>query len=103
MPCPRTGTSFVETYLYGAATRHTGAAKVVGDGAVIAPSPGKEIFAHRETGDALHAFVAPSRPLGRFGAVDFTDARAVTARIAREFGRIRFFARPAGRVQLYGS
>lgn len=42
------GTSFVETYLFDADTRHTGTAKVVGGGSMIAPSPGKEIFAHRE-------------------------------------------------------
>ncbi|WP_431683713.1 FAD-dependent oxidoreductase [Kitasatospora sp. KL5] len=79
------GTSFVETYLYGADTRHTAAAKVVGGGSMIAPAPGKEIFAHRESGDTLHAYVALSRPQGWFAAIDFTDVPAATARIAREF------------------
>ncbi|MEU6479074.1 NAD(P)/FAD-dependent oxidoreductase [Streptomyces sp. NPDC047017] len=79
------GTSFVETYLYDADTRHPAAAKVVGGGSMIAPSPGKEIFAHRESGDTLHAYVALSRPLDWFAAVDFTDASAAAARIAREF------------------
>ncbi|MGY5127203.1 FAD-dependent oxidoreductase [Streptomyces nigrescens] len=79
------GTSFVETYLFDADTRHTGSAKVVGGGSMIAPSPGKEIFAHRESGGTLHAYVALSRPQDWFAAIDFTDAAAATARIAREF------------------
>ncbi|MEU9119848.1 NAD(P)/FAD-dependent oxidoreductase [Streptomyces sp. NPDC048506] len=79
------GTSFVETYLFDADTRHTGSAKVVGGGSMIAPSPGKEIFAHRENGDTLHAYVALSKPQDWFAAIDFTDASAAAARIAREF------------------
>ncbi|MFD8448810.1 MULTISPECIES: FAD-dependent oxidoreductase [Streptomyces] len=79
------GTSFVETYLYDADTRHTGTAHLVGGGSMVAPSPGKEIFAHRESGDTLHAYVALSRPRDWFAAIDFTDASAAAARIAREF------------------
>ncbi|MFE9482930.1 FAD-dependent oxidoreductase [Streptomyces spororaveus] len=80
-----TGTSFVETYLFHADTRHPAAAKAVGGGMLIAPSPGREIFAHRESGDTLHAYVALTRPQDWFAAIDFTDAAAATARIAREF------------------
>ncbi|MYS85323.1 FAD-dependent oxidoreductase [Embleya scabrispora] len=79
------GTSFVETYLFDADTRHPAAAKAVGGGSMIAPSPGKEIFAHRETGDTLHTYVALTKPQDWFAAIDFTDAAAATARIAREF------------------
>ncbi|GES28630.1 NAD(P)/FAD-dependent oxidoreductase [Streptomyces angustmyceticus] len=81
------GTSFVETCLFDADTRHTGTAMVVGGGSMIAPSPGKEIFAHRESGDTLHAYVALSRPQDWFAALDFTDADAdaAVARIAQEF------------------
>ncbi|WP_030941425.1 FAD-dependent oxidoreductase [Streptomyces sp. NRRL S-646] len=80
-----TGTSFVETYLYEADTRHPAAAKTVGGGMMIAPSPGKDIFAHRESGDTLHMYVGLSKPLDWFAAIDFTDAAAATARIAAEF------------------
>ncbi|MFF1920917.1 FAD-dependent oxidoreductase [Streptomyces sp. NPDC058221] len=79
------GTSFVETYLLDADTRHAATAKVVGGGSMIAPSPGIEISAHRESGDTLHAYVALSRPEQWFAGIDFTDAAAATARIAREF------------------
>ncbi|MCX4985802.1 NAD(P)/FAD-dependent oxidoreductase [Streptomyces sp. NBC_00572] len=79
------GTSFVETYLFHADTRHRAAAKAVGGGMLIAPAPGREIFAHRESGDTLHTYVALTRPQDWFAAIDFTDAAAATARIAREF------------------
>ncbi|MFD7108016.1 FAD-dependent oxidoreductase [Streptomyces celluloflavus] len=79
------GTSFVETYLFDADTRHLAAAKAVGGGSMIAPAPGKEIFAHRESGDTLHTYVVLSRPQDWFAAIDFTDAAAATARISQEF------------------
>ncbi|MET7326151.1 NAD(P)/FAD-dependent oxidoreductase [Streptomyces sp. NPDC005549] len=79
------GKSVVETYLFDSGTRHPAAAEVVGGGMLIAPSPGQEIFAHREKGDTLHAYVGLSRPRDWFAAVDFTDAAAATARIAQEF------------------
>lgn len=79
------GTSFVETYLFEADTRHPAAAKAVGGGMLIAPAPGREIFAHRESGDTLHTYVALARPQDWFEAIDFTDPAAARARIAREF------------------
>ncbi|MGH4029035.1 FAD-dependent oxidoreductase [Actinomycetota bacterium Odt1-20B] len=79
------GRSVVETYLYDADTRHPAAAKAVGGGSLMAPSPGREIFAHREKGDTLHAYVGIAEPQEWFDAVDFTDSAAATARIANEF------------------
>lgn len=79
------GTSFVETYLFDADTRHPAAAKAVGGGMLMVPAPGREIFAHRESGDTLHTYVALARPQDWFAAIDFTDAAAATARIAQEF------------------
>ncbi|MFJ6054754.1 FAD-dependent oxidoreductase [Streptomyces sp. NPDC092307] len=79
------GTSTVETYLFDADTRHPATAKAVGGGMLIVPAPGREIFAHRETGDTLHTYVALARPLDWFAAIDFTDAAEATSRIAREF------------------
>ncbi|MHA7959743.1 FAD-dependent oxidoreductase [Streptomyces sp. L500] len=80
-----TGTSCVETYLFDADTRHPAVAKAVGGGSLIVPTPGKEIFAHREKGDTLHVYVGLSQPQDWFTAIDFTDAAAATARIAAEF------------------
>ncbi|MFJ2920213.1 FAD-dependent oxidoreductase [Streptomyces sp. NPDC087307] len=78
-------TSVVETYLFHADTRHPAAAKAVGGGSMIVPAQGKEIFAHRESGDTLHAYVGLAKPQEWFDAIDFTDAAAATQRIAREF------------------
>lgn len=76
-----TGTSFVETYLYQADTRHPAAAKAVGGGSMMAPGHGIGIFAHRESGDTLHAYIEFSKPLDWFDTIDVTDA----AQVAREF------------------
>ncbi|MEU3037974.1 FAD-dependent oxidoreductase [Streptomyces griseoaurantiacus] len=79
------GTSFVETYLHEADTRHPGAAKAVGGGMMFVPAPDRGITAHRERGDTLHAYISLTRPLDWFDRIDFTDSAAATARIAAEF------------------
>ncbi|WP_275549576.1 NAD(P)/FAD-dependent oxidoreductase [Streptomyces sp. SUK 48] len=82
-----TGRSVVETYLYDAATRHPATAKAVGGGSMIVPTRGREIFAHRERDDTLHAYVGLTRDQDWFAAVDFTDpaaaARADRGRVLR--------------------
>ncbi|MGA4847258.1 FAD-dependent oxidoreductase [Streptomyces sp. G5(2025)] len=80
-----TGKSVVETYLYEADTRHPAAAKAVGGGSLMALTPSREIFAHRERGDTLHAYVGLAEPQDWFATVDFTDGPAAAARIAKEF------------------
>ncbi|MEW2529605.1 NAD(P)/FAD-dependent oxidoreductase [Streptomyces sp. NPDC047071] len=80
-----TGKSVVETYLFDADHRHPATAKAVGGGSMIAPAPGREIFAHRERGGTLHAYAGLSEPQEWFAAIDFTDAAGAAARIAREF------------------
>jgi len=79
------GTSFIETYLYNVDERHAAAAEAVGAGALFAVAPGKGIFAHREAGSVLHAYVALNRPAEWIADIDFTDAAAATARVAAEF------------------
>ena len=79
------GTSFIETYLYDADERHAAAAEAVGGGALFALAPGQGIFAHREAGNVLHAYVALNRPAEWIAGIDFSDATAATARVAAEF------------------
>ncbi|AYG78849.1 FAD-dependent urate hydroxylase [Streptomyces hundungensis] len=79
------GKSVVETYLFEADTRHPRAAKTVGGGAMIALRPDREMFAHREKGDTLHAYLGLYEPQEWFDAIDFADATAALAAIAREF------------------
>ncbi|MFZ3562180.1 FAD-dependent oxidoreductase [Streptomyces sp. BH055] len=78
------GKSVVETYLYDADIRHPATAKAVGGGMMISLKPGREIFAHRERGGTLHAYVGLEEPREWFDAIDFTDAAAI-GRIAAEF------------------
>jgi hypothetical protein len=66
------GKSVVETSLYDADTRHPAAAKAVGGGSMMAITPGREIFAHRERGDTLHAYVGLEEPQHWFAAIDFS-------------------------------
>ncbi|WP_067677300.1 FAD-dependent oxidoreductase [Nocardia miyunensis] len=80
-----TGESCVDTYLFDADERHPAAANAVGGGSMIASTPGRQIFAHREKGSTLHGYVMFEEPLDWFDAIDFTDPAAATARIAREF------------------
>ncbi|WP_290055075.1 FAD-dependent oxidoreductase [Amycolatopsis solani] len=77
------GTSFVETFLFDADTRHPSTAKAAGGGALFAPEPGKGIQAHRESGGTLHTYVVLSKPQDWF--TDFADGAAATAQIAAEF------------------
>ncbi len=79
------GTSFVETYLFDADTRHPAAAKAVGSGSMFAPAPDKAITAHRERGDTLHAYVSLTKPLRWFDEIDFSDPAAAATRVAAEF------------------
>ncbi|CAM5303335.1 hypothetical protein SGLAM104S_05444 [Streptomyces glaucescens] len=80
-----TGKSVVETCLLDAGTRHPAAAEAVGGGSMIAHTPDREIFAHRERADTLHAYIGLSEPQEWFDAIDFADGAVATARIAQEF------------------
>ncbi|AEW98877.1 FAD-dependent oxidoreductase [Streptantibioticus cattleyicolor] len=80
-----TGKSVVETYLFDADARHPVASKTVGSGAMVVPAEGREIFAHRERDDTLHAYLGLTEPREWFDAIDFTDGATAAARIAREF------------------
>ncbi|MDA9397246.1 FAD-dependent oxidoreductase [Bradyrhizobium sp. CCBAU 45389] len=79
------GTSFIEMYLHDADARHKAAAEAVGGGALFAVAPGRGIFAHREPGSVLHAYIALNEPADWIAAIDFADTAAATARIAAEF------------------
>ncbi|MEV6042224.1 FAD-dependent oxidoreductase [Streptomyces xanthochromogenes] len=79
------GKSVVDTYLFDADTRHIAAAAAVGGGSMVATRPGRELFAHREKGDTLHAYLGLAEPESWFAAIDFGDAAGATARLAKEF------------------
>ena len=79
------GTSFIETYLYDADTRHKASAKAVGGGALFAIAPGKGILAHREPNGVLHTYVELNKPKEWIDSIDFSDPKTAVARVAEEF------------------
>ncbi|MGW7614948.1 FAD-dependent oxidoreductase [Streptomyces antimycoticus] len=80
------GTSFVETYLFDADTRHPAAAKAVGGGSMFAGDQGtRQIGAQREKGGTLHVYAMLTEPLDWFGGIDFDEPTAATERIVRAF------------------
>lgn len=75
------GTTFFETYLHEADERHPAVAEAVGSGALFALAPGKGIFAHREPGSVLHAYIALNRSAEWVGDL----AADTITRVAAEF------------------
>jgi 2-polyprenyl-6-methoxyphenol hydroxylase-like FAD-dependent oxidoreductase len=80
-----TGMSSVETHLFDSETRRPATARAVGPGAMYALAPGQGLLAHRERAGTLHNYVFLTEPLSWFADIDFGDAAAAAARIAREF------------------
>ena len=75
-----TGTTFVETWLVDADTRHPASAAAVGGGSMfVLGDAGQWVGAHRERGGTLHAYVALTRPREWFDGLDLADPARVVA------------------------
>jgi 2-polyprenyl-6-methoxyphenol hydroxylase-like FAD-dependent oxidoreductase len=79
------GTTFMETSLFGTDTRHTGSAKLIGNGTLMAVAPGKGILAHRHASGMLHVCIALNMSQAWFRAVDFSQPSTALNYIACEF------------------
>ncbi|MEA1673849.1 NAD(P)/FAD-dependent oxidoreductase [Nitrospirillum sp. BR 11163] len=80
------GATFIDTYLFDADARYPATAQAaVGGGGMFAMTPGQGIFAHREPGGTLHAYIGLRRPAEWIAAIDFGDVAAAKARLAAEF------------------
>jgi 2-polyprenyl-6-methoxyphenol hydroxylase-like FAD-dependent oxidoreductase len=79
------GTTFVETHLFGGDRRHEASARAIGTGTLMAVEPGKAILAHRYANGAIHTYIALNKPQAWFGALDFGQPAAALLRLAREF------------------
>ncbi|AOH86960.1 FAD-dependent oxidoreductase [Sphingomonas panacis] len=80
-----TGVSFIETWLHDVDTCHPATARAAGTGGLMVPASGKGIFAHRESGAVLHAYIALARPVDWFASMDFGNPTVVRTRLAAEF------------------
>lgn len=79
------GTSYIETYLYDADTKHKTSAQTVGDGSLFALAPGKGIVAHREPKAVLHAYIVLQKGNDWLSSINFSDKEKALTSIAREF------------------
>jgi 2-polyprenyl-6-methoxyphenol hydroxylase-like FAD-dependent oxidoreductase len=79
------GTSFIETFLYDAETRHRASAEAVGGGALFAVAPGRGILAHREPNGVLHTYAELNKPEDWIDSINFSDAVTALARVVEEF------------------
>ncbi|MHC1481194.1 FAD-dependent oxidoreductase [Frateuria aurantia] len=79
------GVTFVETFLLDCDACHPASARAVGGGALMVPASGKGIFAHREPGGVLHAYVILSKPLDWANALANAGRNVILDEVAAEF------------------
>ena len=79
------GTTFIETTLFDADTRHQASAEAIGSGTLMAVEPGQGILAHRYANGSLQTYVALNKPEAWINAIDFTKPSSALKRIAAEF------------------
>jgi 2-polyprenyl-6-methoxyphenol hydroxylase-like FAD-dependent oxidoreductase len=79
------GTTFIETTVFHADTRHRASAEAIGSGTLMAVEPGRGILAHRYANGTLHTYVALSKPEAWINAIDFTKSSSALEHIAEEF------------------
>ena len=77
------GFTSVETFLFGADTRHRATAQAVGAGSMFALAPGQGFLAYRERGGTVHAYAELKKPADWLAGA---DGASVPARVAAEFG-----------------
>jgi 2-polyprenyl-6-methoxyphenol hydroxylase-like FAD-dependent oxidoreductase len=81
-----TGTTFIETSLIDADTRHQASSEAIGRGTLMAVAPGQGILAHRYANGTLHGYIALNRSEAWINAIDFSEPAAGLARRRRVQG-----------------
>ena len=79
------GTCFVEIALPAGDARHKASVEAIGNGTLMAVTPGKGIIAHRYADGSVRGYVALNKPEDWIGSVDFGNVAAGLAHVAREF------------------
>jgi len=79
------GTCFIEIALHAHNRRDRAAIEAIGSGTLMAVAPGKGIMVHRGADGHARGYAALNKPAEWMRAIDFSDARAGLALVAREF------------------
>jgi 2-polyprenyl-6-methoxyphenol hydroxylase-like FAD-dependent oxidoreductase len=79
------GTTFIETFISEGISTHKASADLIGEGTLVAASPGKAIFAHRNAEGSLGIYVALSKPENWIQSFDQSNPQAVLSGVANEF------------------
>ena len=80
-----TGTCFIETTVVDGDGRLKTSAEVIGEGTLMAMTPGKGILAHRYADGRLHTYVALNKPEAWFARLDAGSASTMLSQVAAEF------------------
>ncbi|GAB2582828.1 FAD-dependent oxidoreductase [Microlunatus antarcticus] len=79
------GVTFIETTLADGSGRYPAAAALVGDGTLIAPSPGQAVISHRHANGSLTTYAAVTRSADWLASIDLDDPEGGRAEIATAF------------------
>ena len=79
------GVTFIETRLADGSRRHPETAALVGDGTLIAPSPGQAVIAHKHADGSLTTYAAVVRSAAWLASVDLDDPEGGGGEIAAAF------------------
>lgn len=79
------GVTFIETTLADGPGRYPTTAALVGDGTLIAPSPGQAVIAHRHADGSLTTYAAVTRSADWLASVDLDDPDGGLADVATAF------------------
>jgi 2-polyprenyl-6-methoxyphenol hydroxylase-like FAD-dependent oxidoreductase len=80
-----TGTCFIEVALLDGAARHRASIEAIGRGTLMAVAPGRGIMMHRYPDGTARGYAAVNKPEAWARSIDFEDARAGLAELAKEF------------------
>ena len=79
------GTCFIEIALLNGDVRHKASIDAIGNGTLMAIAPRKGIMVHRYADGTVRGYAALNKPEDWIRSIDFAEARAGLAHVARQF------------------